>query len=277
MYVKHLFLYTGFNPHKMNAMKRTTPFSSRFYLAEQKNAWITGHFRALDALHIRHLVSTRQGLDVQSVRHQIDQAVLQVAQALDTTHGAWLRQVHGDTALLCDKPGLVGEADALYTDQPGLVLVGQSADCPLILIADKQGHAVGFAHASWRSTVAGITPNLIQGMMHDLHCHARDLVACICPSAGPECYEVGSEVRDQALSQLGPHAQTFFVAQNDRFLFNLWQANAHALTQCGLLPNHIHVAEVCTLCHNDQFPSYRKEGDQAGRFVAAICLTGDGV
>ncbi len=256
----------------MEAMKRTTPPHNCFYLAEQKNAWLTGHFKALDALHSRHLVSTRQGLDVQSVRHQIDQAVHQVAQTLEMSHGAWLRQVHGAAALFCDKPGLVGEADALYTGQPGLVLVGQSADCPLILIADKQGHAVGFAHASWRSTVAGVTSNLIKGMTRDLHCRAQDLVACICPSAGPECYEVGSEVRDQAVSQLGPHAKTFFVAQNDRFLFNLWQANTHALQQCGLVPNHIHIAGMCTLCHNDLFPSYRKEGNQAGRFVAAIGL-----
>jgi YfiH family protein len=258
----------------MDPMKRTTPPNSHFYLAEQENTWITGHFRALDALHVRHLVSTREGLDVQFVRRQIDQAVYQVARALDTTQGAWLRQVHGPTALLCDQPGPTGEADALYTGQPGLALVGQSADCPLIIIADKQGHAVGFAHASWRSTVAGVTPNLIKGMIRDLHCHAQDLVACICPSAGPECYEVGSEVYDQAIAQLGPHAHTFFVAQNDRFLFDLWQANIHALTQCGLLPDHIHIAGICTLCHNDQFPSYRKEGDQAGRFVAAICLSG---
>ncbi len=253
-------------------MKRTAPPHSCFYLAEQKNAWVTGHFKALDTLHIRHLVSTRQGPDVQFVRHRTDQAVLQVAQTLEMTHGAWLRQVHGATALLCDNPGLVGEADALYTGQPGLVLVGQSADCPLILVAEKQGHGVGFAHASWRSTAAGVTSNLIKGMMRDLHCHAKDLVACVCPSAGPECYEVGPEVRDQTVAQLGPHARTFFAAQNDRLLFDLWQANTHALVQCGLLPDHIHIAGVCTLCRNDQFPSYRKEGDQAGRFVGAIAL-----
>ncbi|MCP4456079.1 MAG: polyphenol oxidase family protein [Planctomycetes bacterium] len=253
-------------------MKRAMPANNHFYLAEQENTWITGHFRALDALNVRHLVSTRQGLDVEFVRRRIDQAIQQVARTLDATHGAWLHQVHGATALRSDKPGLVGEADALYTDQPGLLLVGQSADCPLILIAEKQGLAVGFAHASWRSTVAGVTSNLIKGMTHDLHCHARDLVACICPSAGPECYEVGAEVRDQAISQLGPRAETFFVAQNDRFLFDLWQANTHALEQSGLLPDHIHIAGMCTLCHNDLFPSYRKEGNQAGRFVGAIVL-----
>ena len=255
-------------------MKRTTPFNSRFYLAEQENAWITGHFRALDALNIRHLVSTRHGLDVQFVRQQIGQAVQLVAQALEVKHGAWLKQVHGPVALWCDKPGLMGDADALYTGQRDLVLVGQSADCPLILIAERQGRAVGFAHASWRSTVAGVTSNLIKGMTRDLGCLPQDLVACIGPSAGPECYEVGPEVRHQAVSQLGPQAETFFTAHGDKYLFNLWQANTHALQECGLRPDSIQCAGVCTLCHNDQFPSYRKEGADAGRFVAAICLKG---
>ncbi len=244
-----------------------------FYLAKQENAWITGHFKALDALHVPHLVSTHLGPDVHILRDQPDQAIPQVARALDAMQGAWLNQVHGPAALYCDKPGLMGDADALYTDQPGLVLVGKSADCPLILVADKQDRAIGFAHASWRSTVAGVTTNLINSMKTHLKCHPQDLIACICPSAGPECYEVGSEVRDQTISQLGPHAQTFFIPRSDKFLFNLWQANTHALEQCGLRPNNIHCAGLCTLCHNDWFCSYRKEGAQAGRFVAAICRT----
>jgi len=258
----------------MADMKTPTSSNRCFYLAKRENAWVTGRFKALDALPIRHLVSTRQGLDVHMIRDQTDQAVQQVAQYLDVENGAWLNQVHGSVALLCDKPGLIGDADALCTDQPGLVLVGKSADCPLILIAEKEGKAVGFAHASWRSTVAGVTSNLIKGMTRDLGCLPQNLVACICPSAGPECYEVGPEVRDQAMSQLGSHARTFFVAHGDKYLFNLWQANTHTLQQCGLPPDSIHCADVCTLCHNDLFPSYRKEGAQAGRFVAAICLSG---
>ena len=258
----------------MADMKIRTPSDNCFYLAKQEDAWTIGRFKALDALNIQHLVSTRQGLDVQFVRQQIDQAVQQVAHTLEVKHGAWLKQVHGPVALWCDKPGLMGDADALYTNHRDLVLVGQSADCPLILVAEKQGHAVGFAHASWRSTVAGVTSNLIRGMIQDLGCLPQNLVACIGPSAGPECYEVGPEVRDQAMSQLGPHAGTFFVSHGDKYLFNLWQANIHALQQCGLSSNNIHCAGVCTLCHNDQFPSYRKEGADAGRFVVAIALLG---
>jgi hypothetical protein len=30
------------------------------------------------------------------------------------------------------------------------------------------------------------------------------------------------------------------------------------------------VAGICTLCRNDLFPSYRREGNAAGRFAAAL-------
>jgi YfiH family protein len=259
----------------MGHMIPIPPLNTCFSFTKQPNAWTTGYFSALKTQDIPHFVSTRQGPDGHVIRDQTDQAVTQVAHFLGKKHGAWLDQVHGPTALYCDKPGLIGEADALYTNQPDLVLVGKSADCPLILVAEKQGNAVGFAHASWRSTVAGITPNLIQAMIRDLHCQPQDLIACICPSAGPECYEVGPEVYDQTLSQLGSQAEAFFVRQGDKFLFDLWQANSRALQQNGLLENNIHLAGLCTLCHNDLFPSYRKEGLKAGRFIAAICLSGD--
>jgi len=269
-----LFLYTHLKTHKIGTMTPIPQPNDCFSLVKQPNSWITGHFLALEARDIPHFVSTRHGPDGHVIRDQTDQAVSQAAQFLSKQQGAWLNQVHGPTAWLCDRPGLIGEADALYTSQPNLVLVGKSADCPLILVAEKQGHAVGFAHASWRSTVADITPNLIQGMIKDLHCQPQNLIACICPSAGPECFEVGPEVYDQAISQLGPEADAFFVRQSDRFLFDLWHANSHALQQNGLLESNIHLAGLCTLCRNDLFPSYRKEGLEAGRFVAAICVSG---
>ena len=67
-------------------------------------------------------------------------------------------------------------------------------------------------------------------------------------------------------------AQLMIIGYVLKFLFDLWQANTHCLQQNGLVPNNIHCAGLCTLCHNDWFCSYRKEGAQAGRFVAAICL-----
>ncbi|MHC4521620.1 MAG: laccase domain-containing protein, partial [Planctomycetota bacterium] len=106
-----------------------------------------------------------------------------------------------------------------------------------------------------------------------LGCEAADLVACICPSAGPECYEVGDEVRAAAVEAIGPHAEAFFhPGPSGRDHFDLWAVNVDALIRCGVPAESIHVAGVCTLCRNDLFPSHRREGQRAGRFAAVIGL-----
>lgn len=243
-----------------------------FRLEPLANGWRVGRFAALAAIGVAHVVTTRRGPDLRQVRHHPIVAGRQIAEALGLDEPAFLEQVHGGDVLVCEEGGRAGQADGLVTTVEGLALLGKSADCPIVLIADRRRRAVGFAHASWRATVAGIVPAVV-GQMVELGCEPADLVACICPSAGPECYEVGEEVRDAALERIGSHAATFFQpGLRGRDHFDLWRANADALARAGVTPVSIHVAAVCTLCRNDLFPSHRREGDAAGRFAAVIGL-----
>jgi YfiH family protein len=244
-----------------------------FRLDDLANGWSVGRFGILDTLNIPHLVSTFAGPDIHAFKHDPSGPAQEVAQVLGLQQGAYLDQVHGPDVLTCTEGGCQGQADALFTTRPGLVLIGKSADCPLVLVADRLGHVVGFAHASWRSTVAGIVPSLIAQMLQNSDCKAGDLVACICPSAGPECYEVGAEVRQTALQRMGVRAQAFFKpGLQGKYFFDLWSANTDALLGKGLRPENVQVAGMCTICRDDLFPSYRREGSKAGRFVAALGL-----
>ncbi len=241
-----------------------------FRLEGLSNGWLVGRFAALEAIGVAHLVTTRRGPDVQQVRHDPAAAGREIAHVLGFEDVAFLEQVHGGEVLVCERGGCAGHADGLVTTAKGLALMGKSGDCPIVLIADRRGRARGFAHASWRATVAGITPKVVRRMV-DMGCDPRDLVACICPSAGPECYEVGEEVRTAAFQGIGPHAEAFFRSgPRGRSHLDLWHANTDALTRSGLDPGSIHVAGVCTLCRNDLFPSHRREGNACGRFAAVI-------
>lgn len=245
-------------------------FSSGFRLERSANGWLVGRFEALEAIGVPHLVTTRQGPDVHQIRHQTQDVGRRIARHLGLCDAAFLEQVHGGDVLVCDTAGRIGQGDALVTTSESLAVLGKSADCPLVLIADRRNRAVAFAHASWRATVAGIVPAVVRTML-EAGCVAGDLVACVCPSAGPECYEVGGEVRAAAIEGIGPHAQAFFDrAPGGKDHFDLWAANADALGRAGVPAASIHVAGLCTLCHNDVFPSYRREGESAGRFAAAI-------
>ena len=244
-----------------------------FQLRALDNGWCGGQFEVLEALGVPHLVTTFNGPDVQTIKTHTYRAGVQVARVLGCKDAAFLDQVHGARVLIGERRGLVGAGDGLVTETPGLLLVGKSADCPLILVADPHARAVGFAHASWRATVAGVTSQLIQTMETRWDCRPADLVACICPSVGPECFEVGPEVRVAALREIGTHASAFFQPGPRKEHFDLWQANGDALQRCGLVPDNIHVAGLCTLCQDQHFPSYRGEGPAAGRFIAAIGMS----
>ena len=55
-------------------------------------------------------------------------------------------------------------ADALVTDQPGLVLGVLSADCVPVLLADPQGKVIATAHAGWRGAYDNVIANVVELM-----------------------------------------------------------------------------------------------------------------
>ncbi len=228
--------------------------------------------------HITHAVTTRHGpafgqvgTDQATVR-----AAAETAELLHMNGTAWAHQVHGNTILQAHQPGLVGQADGLVTDAGGLLIAGRSADCPIILLTGQRNDgtaAVGFAHASWRSTVEGITGILVDRLAGDMGCLPRTMTAAIAPSAGPCCYEVGEEVRDQAMLELGSKAVKYFLRRDDSWFFNLWSANLGQLLDGGVPQDQVENLGICTICAGDDFWSWRTQGPKAGRFAAIIGIS----
>jgi YfiH family protein len=244
--------------------------------------WRLGVFPSLTAIHgIAHAVTTRQGPAFVSAADApaTAAAVNELSAALRLRGLAWAEQVHGDQVLCVAADGLAGQADGLITDTAGLGVLGRSADCPLVLLVGRKGDGgneagsssvVGMAHASWRSTLKGITSRVVTLIQQTWQVDPTGITAAICPSAGPCCYEVGEEVRETALTALGSEADRFFPARQGKLYFDLWAANEAQLRATGIPAHHIHTAGICTLCRNDLFPSYRREGEAAARFAAVI-------
>ncbi len=242
-----------------------------YELAMLPMGWQVGLFGGLSAMPgLVHAVTTRRGLDVNLAVADRDEAATRVASAMELAGVSFCKQVHGNTVHKVDAPGLAGEGDGLVTDTPGLGVMCFSADCPLVLVADSAGKAVGIAHASWRSTVKQVATRLVEKLRDEFGCRGENLVAGISPSAGPCCYRVGPEVVDSAVRELGIMAERFFCVSGGKFIFDLWGANRQQLLAAGVPGANISAARVCTICHNQTYPSFRAEGDAAGRFVAVI-------
>ncbi len=240
--------------------------------------WTVGRFGSLAAISgITHAVSTTQALDPDLIKNDRSAAAEALAHALGLQGVAVCHQVHGSRVLLPQKGGIAGEADALATDRPGLGVMAISADCPLVLVADRDGRAAGVAHASWRGTVKSVAGGLIETMHCRLGCEPQSLAACICPSAGPCCYEVGPDVLHAAIEGLGSEAERFFTPTGGgKFHLDLWAANVHQLLAAGVESDSIHCAGVCTICSGELYCSYRLRGSSAGRFAAVVGIGGDG-
>jgi polyphenol oxidase len=205
-----------------------------------------------------------------------------------------LKQFHSDVIHLFDTPSTDPcHGDASITNRPNLLLAIQTADCVPILLVDPKKRAIAAIHAGWRGTLARIVAKTIGKMQMHFGTKPSDLLAAIGPSIGPCCYEVGTEVATQFLSQF-PDAPDYF----DEFrtgdepnpiqwlnmmppghqpppkgvLLDLRKANRSQLLAAGLRPQNIHTIDLCTACNPDLLFSYRKQGPASGRLMSVIAL-----
>ena len=249
--------------------------SGGFYYETLANGYQVGRFKALDAIAgISHAVTTKVGPDVKLVRHEHEKCAALLGEMLGAKSMTYCNQVHGNTVFDAASPGLAGDADGLVTAKRGAGIYTRSADCVLILAADPVTGAVASVHASWRGTVKKIAACMVEKLKRDFSAKPENIVACIAPSAGPCCYEIGSDVSEEASKVFGMATSKYIVPLirngKDSLAFDLWRANEDQLLASGLASKNIHVAGVCTICNNHIFPSHRCEGDKAGRFAAAI-------
>jgi len=203
-----------------------------------------------------------------------------------------LKQIHSDVIHVFDAaPGEPCRGDASITNKPGLLLAVQTADCVPILLADTKKRVVAAIHAGWRGTLARIVTKTIGAMQMHFGTKAGDLLAAIGPCIGPCCYEVGTEVATQFLSQF-EDAQSYFdeLRTGDEpnplqwlnmmppghqpppknVLLDLRKANHSQLVAAGVSEKNIHTLDLCTSCRPDLLFSYRKQGAETGRLMAAI-------
>ncbi len=186
------------------------------------------------------------------------------------------------------------KADGQITDEPGLLLAIQTADCIPVLVADRKRRAVAAFHVGWRGTAQRIVESGVGRMRLAFGSQPEDLVAAIGPGIGLCCYAVGEEVLTEFESQFS-YAHDLFrevydsdpVRRKYPMLFltqrapghspfgpslhvDLVEANRRQLLAAGLSPRSIQVIGGCTECHTDLFFSHRASHGHAGRMMAVI-------
>lgn len=162
--------------------------------------------------------------------------------------------------------------DGLITKAPGVTLAMYSADCCVIFFADPVQKAVGMCHSGWRGTADKIAAEVIRRMTESFGTRPGDIVAGFAPSICPRCYEIGEDVASEFRKVFPKEVIPGLLTPkgSGKYLLNLWAANTHTLTSCGVLPQNIHQTNVCTLCNPDLLFSHRAHGTERGNNMSFI-------
>ena len=159
---------------------------------------------------------------------------------------------------------------------PGLVLTTFHADCPPVYIVDPVRRAIGLAHSGWKGTIGEISRCTLERMTEEYGTRPEDCICAIGPSICQDCYEVSSDVADRFREQYRERVWDFDILQSGKmpgkYQLGLWKAIRMILLDCGVLPEHISVTDICTKCNCGYLYSHRITGFERGNMAAFLSI-----
>jgi len=212
-------------------------------------AWNNGDCR--DAVHENlSRVKSVMGVDLLVAGSQVH------GEAIHVVEDETLTQAHEGSPVMLTPPG-----DALVTQLRGVGLLIKIADCQAVFLVDPVRRVIANVHSGWRGSVLNLAGRTVRFLQDRFQCQPADMLAAVSPSLGPCCAEFKNYRHELP--------QSFWSFQSRPQYFDFWAITRRQLTDAGLNPGHIEVAERCTVCETNHFFSYRGEG-ATGRMAAVL-------
>jgi len=164
--------------------------------------------------------------------------------------------------------------DGLITNLPGLLLCTLEADCVPVYLLDPVQKVIAMIHSGWRGTAGKISVNGVKAMEEHFGSKAENIMAAMGPCISGSCYEVSDDLRDSfAVNFKEEELLKFFIPASapSKYYLDLPKAIRLSLTARGLKEENIFDPDYCTYS-SEQFPSYRRDKENAGRMLTAIML-----
>lgn len=179
----------------------------------------------------------------------------------------WLDQIHGtDVLRLTRQPILTSpQADAVWSDITGSVCAVMTADCLPVLFCSYDGKEIAAAHAGWRGLCAGVLENTLA----NFSVPPSQIHVWLGPAIGPQCFEVGAEVKAAFVAH-DRRAALAFSPAGDKYFADIWQLARQRLSAKGV--ESISGGNRCTVSETAQFFSWRRDG-LTGRMATLVWLS----
>ena len=192
---------------------------------------------------------------------------------IEPDHLVTVSQVHGSVAERFDEDCSVSvfgkrEADAVMGRCGAYGLAVRTADCVPILVGCTKTGSAAAIHAGWRGLVAGIVKTTLEGMVQ-LGCTPDSLVACIGPHIRQLAFEVSEEVAAK-LEAIAPKVPAIRREGSAKPHVALGLLAAAQLEGYGIPSTAIEDLEICTYSNEQDFFSFRRDGNSSGRQISVI-------
>ena len=168
-------------------------------------------------------------------------------------------QKHTDNVVFVDSLGTYNRCDGLLSNlEFPLVLSLSVADCVPICIYDPVTSNYGLIHSGWRGTSKKISNKAIK-IMVDNGSLVENIKIYLGPSISQDKYEVDRDVASL-------FSENNYKVSGEKFLLDIKSQIVDDLLSVGIENKNISSSSVCTYSNLD-FPSYRRDGTNAGRII----------
>lgn len=200
---------------------------------------------------------------------------------IDTNHLVLSKQTHTNNVMVVNKSHCgtgynkqsFEDIDGLVTNEPGVALVTQYADCTPLIFCDPVKKVIATSHSGWRGTVQEIGKVTVNKMVTEFGCNPSDIIACIGPCIQKCCYEVDTPVLEEfeKLTYLDL-SKIFTDKGGGKYWLDMVEANKQILINAGIKKENMDISDLCTNCNSDSLHSHRATKGQRGTIGVIIEL-----
>jgi len=176
------------------------------------------------------------------------------------------KQTHTDNVETIENFSEAIETDGIITNKTDYVLLTTSADCTSFLLYDPVKKVIGSIHSGWRGTYKEIIKKAIEKMQNEYETKLENVICCICPSIRKCCFEVKEDVETLFKEKF----ENAIIKNNGKTYIDTVKINIDLLKNIGLKEENIIDSNICTMCNQNKFHSYRAHKESTGRNAAII-------
>ncbi len=187
-------------------------------------------------------------------------------------------QVHGVDVLLVNESNVDlshfqdVKADAIVTDQRGILIGIQVADCFPLVLFDPVHQVSAVVHVGWRGASRGIIAKTISAMTREFDTDPAALLAAVGPGICAPSYEVDRPVREAFEKGTGNWRLIAKESNLGKWQLDLRLSCELQLEAAGVIAANTSVVKECTCCHRELFFSHRRDQGRTGRQLGFVLL-----